>query len=168
MTYPVTLVENSPIIVVRYDSAIDPASDIEVPGDAFGEFDSTGGAEQCFACVYLAGAADDGTASLGGRFEESDVLADGDTWTTVEGTEIPAANEIDGQYEIFIIGLKAEKLTKKYFRMVLSPTLLTGAGTGMDAVTFIVGGSPNHGPVITAGALASGTTYKSSIRYVIK
>jgi len=163
MTYPVTLVENSPIILNRLDTGIDGDGTVEMTGKLFGEYDTTGGAEQCFALVTLTTAV--GSTALGGRFEESDVLADGDTWTTVEDTEIPEANHIDASDESFIIGLKAEQLTKKYFRLVL---VGSGSGDGQAARSIIVGGSPNYGPVITAGALATGTTYQSALRYVIK
>ena len=163
MTYPTTLVETSPIILSRLDSAIDGDSTLEFGAKQFGDYDTSGGAEQCFALVTLTTHV--GSTALGGRFEESDVTADGDTWTTVEGTEIPEANHVDATGESFIIGLKAEQLTKRYFRLVL---VGSGSGDGQVAYSVIVGGSPNYGPVVTAGALATGTTYQSALRYVIK
>ena len=163
MAYPVTLVENSPIILSRLDSGIDGDAVEGFGAKQFGAYDTTGGAEQCFALVTLTTHVSG--KAVGARFEESE---DGATsWTTVEGTEIPEANHVDATGESFIIGLKAEKLTKKYFRLTLVGSGATG-GDDQVAYSIIVGGSPNYGPVITAGALATGTTYQSALRYVIK
>ena len=161
MAYPVALVENSPIILSRQDTDIDGDTVKGFGAKLFGEYATTGCAEQCFAYCTLSTAVVG--KAVGARFEESE---DGATsWTTVEGTEIPVANHISNQWESFVIGLKAEQLTKKYFRLTL-----VGSGTTGDdqaVISMIIGGSPSTGPVITAGALASGTTYQSSLRYVI-
>ena len=161
MAYPVALVENSPIILSRQDTDIDGDTVKGFGAKQFGEYATTGCAEQCFAYCTLSTAVDD--TAVGARFEESE---DGATsWTTVEGTEIPVANHISLQWESFIIGLKAEQLTKRYFRLTL---VGSGDDDNQGVISMIIGGSPSTGPVVTAGALATGTTYQSALRYVIK